>query len=80
MADRISEFDDALEDVLDDITNTPDGPDRDRLCGRATGVIQQYSATLDTPFFQSIDSNPFTKLDVVSSAKQSLSLIQKTLA
>ncbi len=80
MADRINDFDTLLEDVLDDITNTPDGPDRDRLRSKATGVIREYNSILDAPFFKALDANPFTKLDVVGSAKQSLALIQKTLA
>ncbi len=72
-------FDTRLEDVLDDITNTEDGPKRIRLRKSAMGVIDAYKQALEGPFFSRVDDNPFGKVAVASTARRSLSMIQKTL-
>lgn len=79
MLAEFDQFDDRLEDVLDDITNTEEGSARTALRKRASAVVSDYMAMLDTPFFKSVDNNPFTSVAVTSTARQSLGTIQKTL-
>lgn len=73
-------FDSTLEEVLDQITNTDEGPDRSSLKKQAETAISRYLNTLETPFFKSIDENPFIAVSVAGRAKQSLALVRSTLA
>lgn len=79
MLAEFDRFDERLEDVLDDITNAEEGPARTALRKRANAVVSDYMSMLDTPFFRSVDDNPFTSVAVASTARQSLGTIQKTL-
>ena len=80
LVDQFDAFDDALEDVLDQITNTAEGNARSGLKRQAAAAIGRYLDTLDTPFFKIIDENPFVAVNVAGRAKQSLSLVRSTLA
>lgn len=73
-------FDTKLEDVLDEITQTPEGAKRSKLKKDADKAIGTYLAALDTPFFQVIDNNPFVAVNVAGRGKQSLSVVKATLA
>jgi len=77
---EFSAFDTKLEDVLDEITQTPEGALRSKLKKDADKAIGAYLTTLETPFFQIIDSNPFVAVNVASRGKQSLSVVKATLA
>lgn len=80
MLGEFDHLDSRLEDVLDNITNTEDGPKRSALRKQAQAVISDYVSVLGSPFFQSVDQNPFTSVSVTGPAVQSLGVIQKTLA
>ncbi|MES2846856.1 MAG: hypothetical protein V4747_17695 [Pseudomonadota bacterium] len=74
------QFDSRLEDVLDEITQTPEGPARTALKRQASRVITEYDSVLSQPFFKMVDANPFGGASVTEQARQSLRVIQKTLA
>lgn len=73
-------FDTKLEDVLDEITQTPEGAERSKLKNEADKAIGAYMTTLETPFFKIIDSNPFVAVNVAGKGMQSLSVVKATLA
>lgn len=68
-----------LEDVLDKITVTPEGPERTKLKQEADKTVGIYLSVFDRPFFKVIDENPFVSVNVTGRAKQSLSVIKATL-
>lgn len=72
-------FDEALQDQLDDVVNTPDGAKREGFKKLADGSIKTYQRVLESPFFRMIDDNPFTKVAVASNAKRSLELVSSAL-
>jgi hypothetical protein len=72
-------FDTRLEDILDEITNTPEGPQRTKLKKQADSAISDYQASLETPFFKDIDNNPFVAVNVAGRGKQSLNTVKATL-
>ena len=80
MLAEFDQFDERLEDLLDEITSAEEGPARVALRKRAHAVIGQYLQVLDSPFFRAVDDNPFTSVAVASTARQSLGTVQKTLA
>jgi hypothetical protein len=80
MVAEFNKFDARLEEILEQLIDTPDGAGRDELKKAANAAIATYTAILDSPFFAMVDDNPFTKVDVAGQARQSLSIIQKTLA
>ncbi len=73
-------FDDRLEDQLDQITQTPDGPERLRLKTAARKTVDDYVNVLGGPFFSVIDNNPFVSVKVAARGQQSLSTISATLS
>lgn len=74
-------FDEELETILDDITQTAEGPDRDKLKSAAVRKISQYQNALQSGFFADVDSNNgFTNVSVTSAATASLGQISKVLA
>ena len=73
-------FDTRLEDVLDTITQTPEGGERTTLKKQAAQTIGEYLMVLDRPFFKAIDDNPFEPVNVAARGRQSLSVVQSTLA
>lgn len=78
---RLEVFDANLEDILDQITNTPEGDARTKLKKEAEAAIQQYQNHLDDPFFADVDNNNgFANVSVAASAIKSLDSIAKVLA
>jgi len=73
-------FDTRLEDQLDKITQTPEGPDRTKLKSAAKAALSEYMTTLNGPFFSMIDSNPFVSVNVAGRGRQSLSVISAALS
>ncbi len=73
-------FDTRLEDVLDTITQTSEGAERTKLKKQAARTIGEYLSVLDRPFFKAIDDNPFEPVNVAARGRQSLSVVQSTLA
>lgn len=73
-------FDTQLEDILDQITQTPEGPERSKLKAQAARTIGTYLTVLDKPFFQVVDKNPFVAVNVAGRGKSSLAVVQSTLA
>ncbi|MEL6466875.1 MAG: hypothetical protein AAFQ58_18070 [Pseudomonadota bacterium] len=81
LSGRLSVFDEALQNTLDDITNTPAGPAREALKKQALAVLKDYAAALNEPFFQDVDAkNGFANVAVAASARTSLASIAKVLA
>lgn len=72
-------FDESLEDQLDAITQTAEGPDRTKLKKAADAAIQRYIKALDGPFLSMVDSNPFVSVNVAARGRQCLSAIRATL-
>lgn len=78
---RLSVFDDALQDTLDQITNTPAGPAREALKKQALGTLKGYAAALNEDFFKDVDANNgFVNVSVAATARASLASIAKVLA
>ncbi|MEP4196409.1 MAG: hypothetical protein ABJL99_12325 [Aliishimia sp.] len=81
LTDRLSGFDEKLEDILEQITVTPEGAERSKLKQDAVGAIETYQAALQDPFFQDVDKkNGFVEVKVAATATASLSSIAKVLA
>lgn len=80
LSKRLEVFDDRLEDVLDRITNTPEGDERTKLKAEAVQAIKDYQSALNDPFFNDVDNdNGFVNVQVASSATKSLDSISKVL-
>ena len=78
---RLGAFDERLEDILDQITVTPEGSDRDALKRQAVAAISDYRNALNDDFFKDVDSNNgFLNVSIASAATNSLASIAKTLA
>lgn len=81
LSGRLSVFDDALQDRLDEITNTPAGPAREALKKQALATLKDYAAALNEPFFKDVDTdNGFVNVSVAATARASLASIAKVLA
>lgn len=76
---QFAAFDERLEEHLDLITQTAEGPERTRLKQEAHAAVQNYMAALEGPFFSAIDDNPFVPVNVTARGRQSLSTIRATL-
>ncbi|MCR8827339.1 hypothetical protein [Pseudosulfitobacter koreensis] len=78
---RLQIFDDQLEDLLDQITGTAEGPDRTRLKADANAKIREFQAALQDDFFKEVDGeNGFVNVAVTATATQSLQAIANVLA
>jgi hypothetical protein len=80
MLAEFNQFDASLEAILEQLIDVRDGARREELKKAAHAAISTYATILDSPFFAIVDDNPFTRVDVAGQARQSLSVIQKTLA
>lgn len=81
LTEQLNEFDESLQDILDDITNTPEGDERVKLKKKAQTTVKDYQALLEQPFFKDVDSNNgFVNVSVTALASKSLASIEKVLA
>ncbi|MGR3373764.1 hypothetical protein [Pseudooceanicola nanhaiensis] len=79
--EHLEVFDDALEDILDRITTTPDGQEREALKKQAIAAIESYQAALSSGFFSDVDkNNGFAPVAITSTAVNSLSTISRVLS
>lgn len=79
--DHLEVFDDTLEDILDRITTTPDGQEREALKKQAIAAIENYQAALSSGFFSDVDkNNGFAPVAITSTAVNSLSTISRVLS
>jgi len=77
---RLSVFDERLETILDQITNTAEGDQRTALKTEARGAVRDYTDALGTGFFQDVDNgNGFVPVAVAASARKSLDAIARVL-
>ncbi len=77
---RLQVFDTRLEDVLDQITNTPEGERRTALKAEARLALKAYSDALKEDFFMDVDDeNGFEPVAVASTARKALDAIAKVL-
>jgi hypothetical protein len=78
---RLDVFDTRLEDVLDEITNTPEGAARSALKVQARGALDDYVKALESDFFLDVDDeNGFVQVAVAASARKALGAIAKVLS
>lgn len=76
----LDDIDGKLEDTLETLVETPDGPDREKLKSQARQIIDQYKGVLDTDFFQAVDSNGFANTNIRGAALASLDEVSTALA
>tara|TARA_R110002096_G_scaffold205630_2_gene391583 strand:+ start:10452 stop:12245 length:1794 start_codon:yes stop_codon:yes gene_type:complete len=77
----IEKLDNRLEKVLDKLTNTPDGPERQTLKSEARDIVAQYSTELDGEFFRDADGdNGFAQVSLRGPAVSALQRISAVLA
>lgn len=77
---RLDVFDARLEEVLDQITNTPEGPARTALKQQAKIALKDYRDALASDFFQDVDNeNGFESVAVAASARKALDAIATVL-
>lgn len=76
----LDRFDDRLETTLKAILETPDGDARARLKAKAQGIVAEYHAELDTPFFRAVGAEDgFTNVSVRSRAVEALNSVTEAL-
>ncbi len=81
LSERLNAFDTQLEDILEQITVTPEGDARSALKRDAQAKIAEYQNTLNSDFFNDVDTNNgFANVNVASAAKEKLGTISKALA
>lgn len=80
LLDYIDELDASLEKTLTQLTQSAQGPERDKLKAEAIGIITLYRNTLDTDFFKAVDGNGFTDTSIRSTALDALKGVEATLA
>lgn len=77
---EVERIDERLQTVLDALTVSPEGRDRDMLKRQAATVVAEYEAMLGTAPFTMIDQNPFEPVAVASRARAALATISRSLA
>lgn len=77
---EVAQIDERLQDVLDRLTNSADGPERAALKRDALDVVADYQASLGQGVFAMIDTNPFAAVSVTARARAALGQVAKTLA
>jgi hypothetical protein len=80
LLDYIDELDASLEKTLTQLTQSAQGPEREKLKAEAIGIITLYRNTLDTDFFKAVDGNGFTDTSIRSTALDALKGVEATLA
>ena len=78
--DYLDDIDSQLENTLEQLVEAPDGAERESLKSAARGIIADYRTVLDTPFFQAVDDNGFTKTNIRGAALASLENVSTALA
>lgn len=74
-------LDNRLENTLEDLVKTPDGPERQALKAKARDIIAQYSAELDGDFFRDVDGdNGFAPVKIRAPAVAALQQVATALA
>lgn len=76
---HVDAFDTSLEELLEEITETPEGRGREALKRETAQVVGGYIDMLRDPFFVHMDANPFGAASAVAPARSALAVIQKTL-
>jgi hypothetical protein len=74
-------LDNRLENTLEDLVKTPDGPERQALKAKARDIIDEYSDELDGEFFRDVDGdNGFAPVKVRAPAVAALQQVSNALA
>lgn len=77
----LNTLDDRLEVALEALVQEPDGAKREDLKKSARGVLSDFQAELETPFFKDVDNNNgFTSISVRGTAVSALSAVNAALA
>lgn len=80
LSKRLEVFDARLEEVLDQITNTAEGPARTALKQQAKIALKDYRDALASDFFLDVDNeNGFESVAVAASARKALDAIATVL-
>ena len=77
--DHFDAFDENLSDILDDLINSDESPERDTLKREARAQIVAYDQAFGSEFFKSVDSNGFVSTSVISTARGALAQVANTL-
>lgn len=80
LLDYLDELDLTLENELETLVNTPEGPARAKVKNQAIKIINDYRATLDSDFFQAVDQNGFTDTKIRATALDALKNVETALA
>lgn len=81
LTEYLMQFDERLENALEDIIASPPGAQRDALKKQAVGIIDGYRGVLSADFFKDVDeNNGFANVKVTATASASLAAISKVLA
>lgn len=78
--DELDRIDSSLEDALDALAQTADGPEREALRAQAVKIVGSYRDVLDTPFFQAVDDNGFARTNIRGAALSALQQVSDVLA
>ncbi len=74
-------LDSRLEDTLEALVQSPDGPEREALKAKARKIIAEYSAELDSGFFRDVDGdNGFAPVQIRGPAVAALQQVATALA
>ncbi len=76
----LDDIDGKLEDTLESLVESADGPDREKLKSQARQIIDQYKGVLDTDFFKAVDNNGFANTNIRGAALASLDQVSTALA
>ena len=80
IVNSVGTIDERLQKVLENITVSPEGNEREALKRQAMGVIDDYRTTLATGIFKTIDANPVLAVAVAEPARAALAAISRALA
>lgn len=72
--------DERLQDLLEQLTEAPEGRERELLKREAGAVLSEYQAQLSQGIFLTIDANPVLPVAVAAPARTALAVIAQALA
>ncbi len=78
--DHARALDARLEKALEKLAQAGDDTAREQLRAQALGLVDEYRAELDTPFFKAVDDNGFVKTDLRATALTALKQVRAALA
>ncbi len=77
--DHARALDARLEKTLEKLTRASDDTEREQLRAQALGLVEEYRAELDRPFFTAVDDNGFANTDLRAMALAALKQVRAAL-